>query len=72
MTKTITTHDEKGFDWIDITAPERDDIQRVAERFGLREASIEDSLQPDHLPKFEKLRDYSFVIMRMYAVGRES
>lgn len=72
MTKTIATHEHRGFEWIDITAPERADIQKVAERFGLRESSIEDSLQPDHLPKYEKLHDYGFVIMRVYAVGRES
>jgi magnesium transporter len=72
MIKSYTSPSESGFEWIDMVSPERNEVQEVAAKFGLHEASVEDALQPDHLPKFEKLRTYSFVIMRIYSVGRES
>lgn len=72
MIKTYVSGEDGDFEWIDLVSPERADIQQVAEKFGLHEASVEDALQPDHLPKFEKLKTYSFAIMRIYAVGRES
>ncbi|MHA4845393.1 magnesium transporter CorA family protein [Flavitalea antarctica] len=72
MIKSYTTDSESGFEWIDLVSPDRAEVQQVAGRFGLHEASVEDALQPDHLPKFEKLRTYSFVIMRIYSVYRES
>jgi magnesium transporter len=72
MIKTYVTSKDGGFEWIDMVSPERADIQKVAEKLGLHEASVEDALQPDHLPKFEKLKNYNFAIIRIYAVARES
>jgi len=72
MISTIVSKEEKGFEWIDISSPEKPDIQKVAEKFGLHEASVEDSMQADHLPKYERLKNYGFVIMRVYSVSRES
>ncbi|RYY13408.1 MAG: hypothetical protein EOO04_31940, partial [Chitinophagaceae bacterium] len=72
MIKQYTTQSDPGFEWIDLVSPDRAEVQEIARKFGLHEASVEDALQPDHLPKFEKLKTYSFVIMRIYSVGRES
>jgi magnesium transporter len=72
MKRTLASIEERGFDWIDIIEPDQSDIHEVVSRFGLHPASIEDSLQPDHLPKYERLKNYSFAIMRMYSVARES
>jgi magnesium transporter len=72
MIRTVASKEEWGFEWIDVASPDRSDIQKVAEKFGLHEASVEDSMQADHLPKYEKLKNYGFVIMRVYSVTRES
>jgi len=72
MIKTYTSTAESGFEWIDMIAPAASEVQQIAEKLGLHEASVEDALQPDHLPKYEKLRDYNFVILRIYSVTRDS
>lgn len=72
MISTITSKQDRGFEWIDILTPEPADLRQVETRFGLHTASIQDSLQPDHLPKYEKLKNYTFVILRVYSVDRDS
>jgi magnesium transporter len=67
MVSTKALKEERGFEWIDVTDPQKEDIQLVATRFGLHPASIEDSMQPDHLPKFERLGKYTFVIFRIFS-----
>ncbi len=71
MINTIATKDHLGFDWIDILSPDVADLEEIAKKLGLHRASVEDALQPDHLPKFEKLKEYKFVIFRFYAVVNE-
>jgi len=72
MIKTYTSHDESGFEWIDLISPEPSEVLQIAEKFGLHPASVEDALEPDHLPKYEKLKNYSFLILRVYSVTRDS
>ncbi|MBC8052677.1 MAG: magnesium transporter CorA [Sphingobacteriaceae bacterium] len=55
------------FKWIDITNPEKGEIQKVAQEYGLHEALLNDCLQPDHLPKYETMEDYVFMIFRIHS-----
>ncbi len=65
MIKKLAAKKERGFDWIDLTNPTTDEIHRIAEEYHLHEASVLDCMQPDHLPKYETLENYTFVIIRV-------
>lgn len=66
MTKTLASLEENGFIWIDVTQPDRAELQKLAQEYKLEEASVQDCLQSDHLPKIEKLENYSFIIFRVH------
>jgi magnesium transporter len=57
------------FEWIDVVDPDQEEIQRIAKEYDLHESSVNDCLQPDHLPKFEQVDNYTFIIFRMHAPG---
>lgn len=63
----IRTFAEKGFKWIDILGPTKDELQKVAAEYGIHEAFIADVLQPEHLPKYEPVGSTSFFILRYYS-----
>jgi magnesium transporter len=65
MTQQLATK-ECGYDWIDVTAPSAEELQQIAERYGLHPASVSDCLQPGHLPKYEEFPEYIFIILRVY------
>ncbi|KAA8475713.1 magnesium transporter [Arcticibacter tournemirensis] len=71
MFKQIATKEEDGFEWFDLSQPQNEELQQVAARFKLHEASVHDCLQADHLPKYEKVNGYSFIIFRIYAEQQE-
>lgn len=54
------------FHWLDVINPTRKELERLAERYGIHSTSITDSLQPEHLPKFERIGKVSFAILRAY------
>ena len=66
MVNTIVAAKDLGFEWIDIVKPLPGEIEHVAARFGLHHASVQDAMQPDHLPKHETFKNYRFVIIRVY------
>lgn len=66
MTRTLATLEKNGFIWIDVLKPEREELQKIAGQYNLDESSVQDCLQSDHLPKYEKLDDYSFIIFRVH------
>ena len=55
-----------GWDWIDLENPSPDELQLIAEKFRLHPASVKDSLQPEHLPKFEFIDNNLFIITRLH------
>lgn len=57
---------EKGFEWLDIKAPTEKEFEEIASKYKLHPALVNDCLQPDHLPKFERMESYSFIIFRIY------
>jgi len=65
---------EKSFDtfhWLDIKSPREEQFVEIAEKFGLEAFPVKDSLEPGHLPKIEKLKDYSFLILRAYTADED-
>jgi len=58
--------------WIDVVAPTRTELLELAEEFGLHATSVADCLDPEHLPKHEKIGDVTFIIMRTYDEGSDA
>lgn len=55
-----------GLRWLDVVAPSRQELLELAEEFGLHHTSVADCLDPEHLPKHEKIGDVTFIIMRTW------
>lgn len=63
----LHSSDGKGPIWMDITAPDENDLQYLASKYQLHPLSLQDCLQADHLPKFELTDTNSaFLIIRVY------
>jgi magnesium transporter len=57
---------KKKYEWIDVIKPTVDELKSIAEEYSLHSNSVQDSLQPEHLPKFEWIDDTMFIIARVY------
>lgn len=51
--------------WIDLSAPSQQEVQRVSSEYNLNSYTLLDSLDPDHLPKYEEHNDTHFLIIRL-------
>jgi magnesium transporter len=65
MSKSIKTY--SNFEWIDLEKPDKAELQTVTEPFNIDINLIVDSLQHGHLPKIEKVNEYTFLILRAYS-----
>ncbi|MCF2496931.1 magnesium transporter CorA family protein [Dyadobacter chenhuakuii] len=74
MINTIAEKSKYPFEWLDITDPNEEEMKQLTETHSLHKSSIKDWLQPDHLPKYEKVGDYVFIIFRLHSekVGPEA
>lgn len=54
------------FQWLDVVQPEAVELEAVARQYGLHPTSVQDCLDPEHLPKFERIENLNFVILRAY------
>ncbi|MEO6148862.1 MAG: CorA family divalent cation transporter [Mucilaginibacter sp.] len=66
MLTQLATKKANGFDWIDINEPQQDELHQTAKKYKLHEELLDDSLQSDHLPKYESMQDYVFMIFRIH------
>lgn len=57
---------QEGLRWIDVVGPSRTELLALAEEFGLHATSVADCLDPEHLPKYERIGDATFLILRLY------
>lgn len=57
---------QNGFTWIDLVDPSAEELQALAENYQIAATAIDDCLDPEHLPKFEKFEDLTFLILRAY------
>jgi magnesium transporter len=54
------------FQWIDITNPTHEELHSYSKQYNLDYYTLADCLEPAHLPKKEKLSDYTFIILRVH------
>lgn len=59
-------NDSRGFTWLDILDPTPGEIKEIASKYKLPAHSIEDCLDAEHLPKFERIQDLNFMILRAF------
>ena len=64
--RTVVEQDRAGFTWLDVVAPTADELADLAARHNLDPISVQDCLDPEHLPKFEQFETYAFAISRVY------
>lgn len=69
--KKSKAKDNGGFEWVDLTSPTPTELAEVSGQFHLHPELVNDCLQPDHLPKYEDMDDYAFIIFWVYA-GNEA
>ena len=67
MITILKEKNQDNYEWIDITNPEKAELNEIAIKYDLHKALVEDSLQPEHLPKFEMVGDTHFIILRIYS-----
>lgn len=58
--------ESEGFTWLDVVSPSRLDLQDLARTYDLHQTVVEDCLDPEHLPKHEKIGDATFLILRAH------
>jgi magnesium transporter len=64
MLRTVFASAAPAFRWLDLVEPTRDDLEQVARDYGLTATAVQDCLDPEHLPKFERFNGTSFAILR--------
>jgi magnesium transporter len=62
--RTVYRCAEPPFTWVDVCDPTREELRELAGRYGLHPTSVEDCLDPRHLPKYEPIAHYVFMIVR--------
>ncbi|MDZ4674636.1 MAG: CorA family divalent cation transporter [Gemmatimonadota bacterium] len=60
-----------GLRWIDVVGPSRTELLELAETYSLHATSVTDCLDPEHLPKHERIDDVTFIIMRTWDEAAE-
>ena len=58
--------DSPDFQWIDVADPSPEDLARAAAEYEIHPLAVQDCLDPEHLPKHERLGPFTFVILRAY------
>ena len=54
------------FKWIDVVGPTPGELDALAAEYQIHPLAVQDCLDPEHLPKYEKLAAITFVILRAY------
>jgi magnesium transporter len=64
--RTVFRSDAPPFTWVDVVDPTREELRALAGRYGLHPTSVQDCLDPRHLPKYEPLGRHVFMIVRAW------
>lgn len=56
----------RGFLWVDVINPSPTDLQNLSKEYALPANAVQDCLDAEHLPKYERIDDMNFVILRVY------
>lgn len=60
----VLSSSEPPFSWVDVVNPSPGELAEVARQYSLHPTSVEDSLDPEHLPKYERIGSTTFIIVR--------
>lgn len=66
MSTRTVIKDSEGLIWLDLTNPTPEELREVATQFGLHPSSVDDCLDPSHLPKVERIDNQWFFILRVF------
>ena len=58
--------DTPAFRWLDFVAPSPEELAALASEYGIHPLAVQDCLDPEHLPKYERIGPITFVILRAY------
>lgn len=58
-------YEDQTFRWIDIMAPDKEELSSLATTYHIHPALVSDCLAPEHLPKFENAEGAFFLILRI-------
>ncbi len=64
--RTVLERSAAGFQWLDVVNPSPEELSEIAATHNIQSVSVQDCLDPEHLPKFEQFDDYAFAIIRVY------
>lgn len=53
-----------NWEWLDVIAPTEEDLQFLHERYHINEMLLEDTIDPNHLPKYEEVDQVKFFLTR--------
>ncbi len=62
--QAVVATSDPPFTWVDVVHPTPAELGDVARRYNLHPTSVEDSLEPEHLPKYERIGATTFIIVR--------
>lgn len=66
MSRSSIELEPGGFRWIDVVDPTPAEMEALAAEFGLHQEAVADCLDPEHLPKYEKQGNVTFLIARAW------
>ncbi|GAA4162842.1 magnesium/cobalt transporter CorA [Chryseobacterium ginsenosidimutans] len=59
-----TIYRDSQCEWVDVEAPTAEDLKFLHERYEINNLLLEDTLDPNHLPKYEEDGDVKFFLLR--------
>ncbi|CAA7386252.1 magnesium transporter CorA family protein [Chryseobacterium fistulae] len=59
-----TIYRDSQCEWIDVESPTQEDLQFLHERYEINNLLLEDTLDPNHLPKYEEDGNVKFFLLR--------
>ncbi len=62
----------RAFQWFDVSGPTTEDFEAISSRFNLPYLLVQDTLRPEHLPKYEFSDEGHFLMMRSYDADSSS
>ena len=69
---TLNHSDGSKVKWVDLHDPDQTSLKSLSAEFGIHESSLEDCMEPYHLPKYESHPDYTFIIIRVLDPERKN
>lgn len=60
------TFEEAHFTWLDLLDPTEKDLSELAKKFEIDKTFLRSCMDPQHVPKFEKGKDYLYLIFRYF------